>query len=265
MKNSIKYLNGIAICLTLILLTSCTNDIDGTSEYPVVADSKIKKISFDASWGSESWEYVYDANGRVVSIANSWDGGEPEMITYDYSEAGKLQIKKGDNTTTYILDSEGRAVKELWSNDGSEYAGFEYDADGLLKKVIEHYGGEDHLKYENIIAKANIINRVRYEDDGVTVKEDRVFEYTIANNPSGIHQIYAIDSEWKTTGGLFGRQSNKLVKNYTRKLASDPDSSYGATYEYTFDDQNRVATQTKNGTGSGGSFSESWSYTYYED
>jgi hypothetical protein len=265
MKHSIKYLKAIAICLTFIFVSSCTNEIDGTSEYPFVPDSKVKELSFIAPWGTESWEFTYNANGRVTEIANSWEGGAPDMITYDYSEAGKLTINKSGYDTNYTLDGEGRISKELWNDAGTEYAGFEYDSEGFLKKVIEHYSGADHLKYENKIPKSNITNRVRYEDDGVTVREDRMFEYTIADNPSSIHQIYTVDSEWKNAGGLFGRQSKKLVKSYVRKLASDPDSNYGASYEYTFDEENRVATQTKNGTGSGGSFSESWSYTYYED
>lgn len=265
MKNSIKYLNSIAICLTLILLSSCTNDIGGESDFPVVPDSKIKKISFDGGYGIESWEFTYDGNDRVTSISNVYDGGTPEVIMYDYAQAGKLSINKGGNITNYTLDGEGRISKELWNDSGTEYAAFEYDGEGFLAKIFEHYSGADHLKYENKINNSNITNRVRYEDDGVTVREDRVFEYTIASNPSSIHQTFTVDSQWKTVGGLYGIQSKKLAKNYLRKLTSDPDSNYGATFDYTFDDQNRVATQIKNGTGSGGSFSESWSYTYYEE
>ncbi|WP_163515295.1 DUF4595 domain-containing protein [Gelidibacter japonicus] len=264
MKNSIKFLNAISICLTLFLVSSCTTEIEGTAEYPIVPDSKIKSISFDADWGSESWVYTYDSEGRVTTIANSWEGGEPEIITFDYS-AENLVITKGNNSTYYKLDDKGRISRELWNDEGTEYAGFEYNSEGFLIKIIEHYDGEDHLKYENKITKNNITNRIRYEDDGTTIREDRVFDYTIGDNSSSIHQIYAVDSEWKVISGLYGKQSKKLVKNYVRKLASDPDSNYGASYEYTFDDENRVATQTKNGTGSGGNFSESWSYTYYED
>ncbi|WP_445735438.1 hypothetical protein [Mariniflexile sp.] len=266
MKNSLKYLKAIAICFTFIFVSSCTNEIDGTSEYPFVPDSKIKKLSFIASWGTESWEFTYDDNDRVTSIANSWEGGAPDMITYDYSQAGKLTITKGGYDTNYTLDSEGRVSKELWNSSGTEYAEFKYDeVTGILSKIIEYYGGEDHLKYENIINNGNITNRIRYYDDGVTIREDRVFEYTIANNPSGIQQVFTVDSQWKNTGGLFGSPTKKLAKNYVRKVDSDPDSRYGATFDYTFDEQNRVATLTKNGTSSGGSFSESWSYTYYED
>lgn len=265
MKNSMKYLKSLAIFMAVIGLASCTNDINGTSEYPTVPDSKIKKISFDNGDGLESWEFIYNANGQVTSIANSWEGGAPEMITYDYSQAGKLTIKKGSNTTNYVLDGEGRISKELWNSSGTEYVAYQYNTEGILVKVIEHYDGMDHLKFENKITKGSITNRVRYEDDGVTIREDRVFGYTIADNANSIHQTFTVDSQWKNTGGLYGVQSKKLAKNYTRKLASDPSSSYGATFEYTFDEMNRVATQTKNGTGSGGNFTESWSYTYYEE
>lgn len=264
MKKTIKYLSSIALCMSLILVSSCTNEIGGESDFPVVPDSKIKKIIFDSGDGIESWEFVYDASGRVTSIANSWENGAPEMITYDYTQAGKLQLKKGGKITNFTLDAEGRITKELWNSSGTEYVAFEYDSEGILKKVLEHYDNVDHLKFENKINKSNITNRIRYEDNGVTVRENRVFEYTIANNTNAIHQIFTVDSQWKNVGGLYGKQSKKLVKNYVRKLASDPDSNYGASFAYTFDTKNRVATQTKNGKGSGGSFSESWKYSYYE-
>lgn len=265
MKNPFKYIKAFAICFTFIFVSSCTNEIDGTSEYPFVPDSKIKELSFIADWGTESWTFSYDDQGRVTEIANSWEGGAPDMITYDYSEAGKLTITKGSSVTNYTLDSKGRVSRELWNSAGTEYAEYKYDeATGILSKVIEHYDGEDHLKFENKINKGNITNRIRYFDDGVTVREDRVFEYTIANNPSDIQQVFTVDSQWKNAGGLFGLSTNKLAKNYVRLVSSDPDSRYGVTFDYTFDDQNRVATFTKNGTSSGGSFSETTALTYYE-
>ncbi|WP_225035266.1 hypothetical protein [Winogradskyella sp. SM1960] len=265
MKKSIEKLNLIAALFVVVLLSSCTNDIGGDSLLPVIPDSQIKSITFDGGYGVESWEFVYDESGRVISIANSWEGGDPELITYDYSQSGELVINKAGNITNYSLDEEGRISKEFWNESGTAYARFVYDSEGFLSEVIEHYDGADHLKYKNVIEDGNITNRVRYEDDGVTLREDRVFDFTIASNPSSIHQTFTVDSQWKTLGGLFGVQSKKLVSNYTRILASDPDSNYGATFDYTFDEENRVATQVKNGTSSGGGFTESWSYTYYEN
>ncbi|HNC30865.1 MAG TPA: hypothetical protein PKX08_12715, partial [Cyclobacteriaceae bacterium] len=120
-------------------------------------------------------------------------------------------------------------------------------------------------KYDLTVSNGNTTHRIRYEDDGTTVREDREFTYTIGDNASGIHQIYAVDSEWKNIAGLYGKQSKKLVEAYVRHITDEPETSYGATYTYTFDTKNRVATQTKNGTSSGGNFTESWAYTYYEE
>lgn len=254
----------VLLIFSSTLISSCSKDSDETDPV-VVVSSKIKKIAFNDGYAIESWEFTYDSNDRVSSISNIYDGGTPEMINYNYAVAGKLTIDKAGNLTNYVLDAQGRVSKELWDEAGTEYEGYEYDADGILKKVVEHYGGVDHLKYNLTITSKNVLNRIRYEDDGVTAREDRAFKYTVADNLSGLTQTYAIDSEWKNVGGTFGNQSRKLLDSYVRHITSDPSSSYGATYVYTFDAKNRVATQTKNGTGSGGPFSESWSYTYYED
>lgn len=265
MKNSIKYLKLLGFCFTLVLMGSCSKDNGGMEEIPTIQESKIKKISFDGGDGVESWEYNYDAVGRVTSIANVYEGGTPEMITYDYSQAGKLAIIRGGSTTNFTFDSQGRVTKELWDDTGTEYAAFNYDSAGYLVKVIEHYSNTDHLKFENIITNGNITNRIRYEDDGVTVKEDRVFDYTIADNKNAIHQVFTVDSQWRNTGGFYGVQSKKLANSYVRKITSDPTSSFGVKFAYTFDQENRVVTQTRNGTGSGGTFSEVTSFSYYEE
>jgi YD repeat-containing protein len=263
MKKYLTFLSFAALTLSAVFISSCNEDDGGGPA--VVPPAKIKMISFDNGSEVESWEFTYDASDRVSSISNIYDGGTPESITYDYSVSGELTIDKAGSITVYALDAQGRVVKEFWNDDKTEWEGYEYDADGILKKVVEHYGGTDHLKYDLTISNKNVTNRIRYEDDGTTVKEDRVFTYTVGDNASGIHQIYAVDSEWKNVAGLFGKQSQKLLDKYLRKITDDPSSTFGATFTYTFDTENRVATQTKNGTGSGGSFSEVWTYSYYEE
>ncbi len=84
---------------------------------------------------------------------------------------------------------------------------------------------------------------------------------TMLNN---IQQIYAVDSEWKTLGGLFGKPNKKLASGFVRNITADPLSAYGVSFAYTFDAENRPATITKNGTSSGGPYTEVLSYTYYE-
>ncbi len=251
-----------ALAMSAVFISSCSDDENvGPDQVP---PAKIETISFNDGFAIESWNFTYDVNGRVISISNIFDGGTPESITYDYSVAGQLTIDKAGNKTVYALDGEGRVTKEFWNSEKTEWEGYEYDVDGIMKKIVEHFDGTDHLKYNLTISNKNIANRIRHEEDG-TVREDREFTFTSGDNASGIHQIYAVDSEWKHVAGLFGKQSQKLVANYLRKITDDPSSSFGATFEYTFDTKNRVATQTKNGTGSGGSFTEIWTYTYIEE
>ncbi len=264
MKKSKIFLSAIALIASTLFISSCGGDDDSDAP-PVVVASQIKTISINYGQEIESWEFTYDSSKRVKTISNIYDGGAPEIIAYDYTAPGKLTIDKAGNKTVYVLDAAGRVIKELWDAAGTEWEGYEYNTAGEMTKVKEHYSGADHLKYDLTIVNSNVTNRIRYQDDGLTIREDRVFTYSQADNLSNIPQIYAVDSEWKNVGGTFGKPNKKLAASYVRKIASDPTSTYGATYVYTFDSKNRVATQTKNGTGSGGPFSESWTYTYYED
>ncbi|WKZ60944.1 MAG: hypothetical protein QY309_05540 [Cyclobacteriaceae bacterium] len=267
MKKYLMFLSMAVLTLSMVLISACSDDEGGGA--PEVEASLIKSISIDYSGGSgdevEMWEFIYDDNDRVTSINNFWNGDLDDVILYDYSVAGKLTITKSGNETVYEIDSENRVTKEFWNEEQTEYESYQYNSDGQMIKVFEFYDGTSHLKYDLTILNGNVTNRIRYGDDGVSVTEDREFAYTIGDNVSGIHQIYQIDSEWKNVGGTFGKQSKKLVDSYVRHITADPTSNYRADFEYTFDTKNRVATQTKNGTSSGGPFSESWSYTYYED
>jgi hypothetical protein len=255
----------LCMALFMTIAISCKDDDD--DDNPVVEASQIKTINIDYDGTAadvEGWEFKYDATtDRVTSIINTYNGSIEDTILYDYSTAGKLIITKGGNPTTYELNSDGRVSKELWVADGSEYEGYTYNADGILTKIIEHYGGADHLKYDLTVASKNVTNRIRYEDD-LTVREDREFTYTTGDNASNIQQIYAVDSEWKPVGGLFGEASAKLASGFVRHITADPLSTYGVTFTYTFDAKNRPATITKNGTSSSGPYTEILTYTYYE-
>jgi hypothetical protein len=263
MKKNLFFYLCMALFMTIVI--SCKDDDDGNP--PVVEASLIKTIHLDYDGTGadvEGWEFIYDASDRVTSIINTYNGTVEDTILYDRGTAGKLIITKGGNPTTYELDANGRVSKELWVADGSEYEGYTYNADGILSRIIEHYGGADHLKYDMTVANKNVTNRIRFEDDGVTVKEDREFTYTTGDNASNIQQIYAVDSEWKPVGGLFGEACDKLASGFARHITADPLSNYGVTFTYTFDTKNRPATITKNGTSSGGPYTEILSYTYYE-
>jgi len=262
MKKNLFFYLCMAVLMTVAI--SCKDDDDDNP--PVVEASLIKTINLDYDGTGadiEGWEFIYDATDRVTSIINTYNGSVEDTILYDYSTAGKLVITKGGNPTTYELNANGRVSKELWVADGSEYEGYTYNADGILIKIIERYSGADHLKYDMTVVTKNVTNRIRYEDD-LTVREDRAFTYTTGDNLSNMQQIYAVDSEWKPVGGLFGEASAKLASGFVRNITADPLSAYGVTFTYTFDAVNCPATITKNGTSSGGPYTEVLSYTYYE-
>lgn len=197
------------LCMTALLSITISCDKDDDNNPPVVEASLIKTISLDYTGdGSEveGWEFFYNASDRVTSIINTYNGSVEDTILYDYATPGRLIITKSGNPTTYELDANGRVSKELWVADGSEYEGYTYNADGILVKIIERYGGADHLKYDMTVANKNVTNRIRYEED-LTVREDREFLYTTGDNASKIQQIYAVDSRmengWRSVWRTF--------------------------------------------------------------
>ena len=259
MKKYLRFLSAGVLALSALVMSSCGDDEGGGKAK--VPPAKIKTIAFNNGEAIESWEFTYDEQDRVELITITYDGDSDGTREYDYSVGNELTITRNGNETVFELDNEGRVTKEFWNAEKTEWEAYEYDSKGYMVEITEHYDGADHPKYELTVEDGNTTHRIRY--DGTDIVEDREYTYTIADNASGIHQIYAVDSEWKNIAGLYGKQSSKLVDEYVRHITDDPSSTYGATYVYTFDDENRVATQTKNGTGSGGTFTESWAYTYY--
>lgn len=264
MKKYLRFLSAAVLGASTVFIASCGDDETGGGSK--VPPAKIKSIAMDYTGdGSEveEWEFTYDEQGRVELIEISYNGSPDGTREYDYSVANELTITRNGNETVFELDAEGRVIKEFWDSEQTEWEAYQYNSAGYMIKIFEHYDGTDHLKYDLTVDDGNTTNRIRY--DGANITEDREFSYTIADNASGIHQIYAVDSEWKNIAGLYGKQSDKLVEAYVRHITADPTSTYGAVYTYTFDDKDRVATQTKVGTGSGGTFTEKWAYTYYEE
>lgn len=267
MKKSLMFLSAAVLSLSTVFITSCGDDDEG-GKTKVVPPDPIKTISIDYDGTGaevEKWEFFYDTEGRVESIDVYFNDAFDKEFTYDYSVANKLTVERTGvgAVYTYILDDEGRVIKELWDPSvEDEYDGYEYDADGIMKKVVEHYDGVDHLKYEHTIANKNVTHRIRYEGDG-SVREDREFIYTSGDNAGNIHQIYTVDSEWLNTGGIFGAQNKKLTASFVRHITAEPLTEYGADFVYTFDTENRPATITKDGIGSGGPYTEILTYTYY--
>lgn len=249
----------LIVALLATVFVSCDKD-DDNSDNDVKA-SLLKTVK--AVYGVdeyETWEFNYNAEGKVTSIDNYWLEDLDKSYNYDYSVPGKLSVTRtGENPTVYDVDSEGRIIKEDWG--GGEYAAYEYNSDGYLVKVVEHWGDADHTKYEVEITNGNITKHTRYDDAGV-VNRYKVFYYTPGDNVNNIDQANVIDSNWKNVTNLYGKNSKKLVDHLDYWYGPGDEANTKTTnIVYTFDDQNRVATLTRTGA----DWQELFEYTYYED
>lgn len=221
--------------------------------------SLVKSIGVVYTDGVERYEFVYDnATKRISRIDDYWNDELDKTITYDYSVAGKLTITKGTSPKTYDINAQGMVTKEDWG--GGEWAAYEYDADGFLVKIIEHWGDADHLKMQAVITNGNIMKHTTYDDDGVTVKKIKEFTYTVGENVNNIFQASMVDSNTLPQGNLFGKPSRKLVDylEYWDPRNTDPKKRTSISYE--FDSKNRPSKITRAGDG----WQEIYTYSYYE-
>ncbi len=255
MKKYFLFLTIAAIAATSF--TACNNDDDDGDDPIVVPASKIKTIGVNYGDGVEGYEFIYDANDKISKIYNSWEGAVVDTITYDYSVAGKLTITKEDWPTVYELNAEGLVTKEIW--DETSWASFEYNTEGYLTSVKEHWDGADHNKYDVEITNGNVTKHTRYGDDG-TVNRYKTFTFTTGDNKAEIQQTNAVDSNWKTVGGIFGKPSNKLVDYLEYWEPGNEGDKSMTTITYTFDTENRIATMTRSGDG----WQEIYTFSYYE-
>jgi hypothetical protein len=246
---------------TLYHVRAYATNAEGTSygeDVTFTTSSLIKSISFFADWagGTEKWDFSYDpATKKVSQFLNYWDGALDKTITYDYSVAGKLSLKRdGSNYGVYDLNSAGYITKDT---DGNT---MEYDADGYLVKYYEYWDNASHLKYQMTITNGNITKITTFDDDGITAKKIKEFTYTNGDNSDGIHQANATDSDWKPIGNFYGKPSAKLVDFFEYwDPRSTPIVKSKSRMSYTFDAKERVSKATKTLTDNS---TEVWDYTY---
>lgn len=257
--------NLLFLCMAVLMaavVVSCKKDDDGDTN---VKSYLLKSVSFEADWagGVEMWEFTYDGTSKkVTKFDNYWDGGIDKTVNYDYTMPGMLMLTRDGGTYgEYEMNDLGQITKEDWG--GGEWASYEYNTDGFLSKVYEHWGDADHLKYEMYFANGNITRISTFDDDGVTVKKIKEFAYTVGDNVNGLHQANAVDSDWKTVGNFYGKPSKKLVdyfEYWDPREVSPVKSKSSLSYE--FDTKNRVSKVTKTLTDMS---TEIWDYTYYEE
>jgi len=255
-----KILNiSMLILLFATVVVSCKKSGDGDDGPKEVAVSPIKTLGVVYPSGTEIYQFTYDDKKRVSKIEDYWENDLAEVISYDYSVAGKLTITKGTDATTYDINAKGLITKEDWG--GGEYVAYEYDANDYLVKVIEHWGNADHVKLEAVITNGNIVKHTSYTDDG-EVSRIKEFVYTPGDNVNGIHQASLIDSNTKPMGNLYGKPSKKIASSLTYwDPRVTPIEQRTTTLSYEFDTKQRPVKMTRtlfNGE------KEVYTYGYYD-
>ncbi|NOU47822.1 MAG: hypothetical protein HOO86_12275 [Bacteroidales bacterium] len=247
------------VATATVAISSCKKDNGGDDPIVVVA-SPIKTMGVVYPDGVERYDFTYDATSKKISkIEDYWNDELDKTLVYDYSVAGKLTITGGSDPIVYDLNAAGYVSKDVWSTD--EWAAYEYNTDGYLIKVTEHWGGADHLKNEIEIVNGNVVKQTTYDDDGVTVKKIKTFTYTTGDNVNDIHQTSMIDSNTKPIGNLFGKPSKKL-NDYLEYWdpREEPIEKSRTTITYEFDTKNRPSMITRVGV----DWQEVYTYTYVE-
>lgn len=254
-----KQLSLLALALILAASFSSCKKSSDDSDPVVVTASPIKSIGVVYTDGIERYDITYDANKRIQKIDDYWNDALDKTITYDWTTAGKLTYTSGTNVTVYDINANYMVVKEDWG--GGEYALYEYNTDGYLVKITEHWGDADHLKMVAEITNGNITKHTTYDDDGVTAKKIKVFYYTNGDNVNDIFQASMVDNNTKPIGNLFGKPSKKLV-DYLEYWdpRETPIVVKRTTINYVFDTKNRPTTITRVGDG----WQEVYTYSYYE-
>lgn len=234
----------LLVILAATVIVSCKKSGDDEEVDRQANATPIKTLSAVTVDGTESWTFTYDDKKRVTKIDNYWQGAFDKSIVYDYSVAGKLSIKSGSNEPTkYEMNAAGLITKEIWSSN--EWAAYEYDANGYMTRVIEHWDNADHVKMEAVITNGNIMKHTNYTDAGV-VSRIKEFTYTPGDNVNAIHQASMIDHNTKPIGGIFGKPSKKILASLTYwDPRETPISTRTTTMSYEFDSENRPTKYTR--------------------
>ena len=153
-NDSIYVMRTFNLILILIVFFSCNKSYDS-------AASRLIRTEFTDYKGNIFYsEYGYDDQGRIITITNHENSGQPDVaVTINYNGTGAILLSHPDteplyNRTTEVhltLDANGRMLKRIeYTQDfsktlvvqaGGKFAKdtllCEYDAAGLLKKTTE--------------------------------------------------------------------------------------------------------------------------------
>lgn len=230
---------SLALSVILFLAACKKNDVNdnGTSQ-------RIKTYIEDASATPyrkiDTFNLSYDGQGRIISMTAQSSGGS---FTYQYNPGSiVMDIKNGSyliiRQYTYLNSSQlVDSSFQFNDTDDSTAEKYLYDATGKITLRREHYGAGMQLSrttYYNYDAAGNLVREIDTDAAGDTVSQKR-YDHNAAANTS-----YLASSLQPYMPPL---HQNLVIRE--TNLSPDGTIEYSFTdHAYSFDDQNRVVTET---------------------
>lgn len=222
---------SLSTLLALLLsFNACTNDVPSFDEQQEGKPSRVKSLTTEEDGWEETFTFSYREDGRVSSILNSYEGGHDEII-YDWSVGGKLSITKEGKVSTYDVNEKGYVTSDP---KGDYYNTYEYDDDGILVKVTEHWDGGSEVKFTVETKAKNVLKHISKRDGR---DYEKVFGYAPGLNMCHIQQTNPVSSYWKSQSGIHGIASNRIINGQNVGFADSDGTNTKLSYK--FDDFKR--------------------------
>ena len=186
--------------------------------------------------------FRYNEDGSLAGVDEVWTDEETGELMYynlNVSRTGNkltLTTDEGDVEYEWEVNEQGYVVKN------GDYS-YEYDNEGHLTKVIEDWGEGPQVVSICTWENGNMTSWTKEkENEGGSARIKRQ-TYKDTPNIGGIFTVFTEKSslkKWMFEAGFFGKATKNLV-------ATDKwdDNTDGASFEYRYDEDGYVITETK--------------------
>jgi RHS repeat-associated protein len=209
-------------------------------------------------------DYIYDANGNLITITDSSPDAEVDTYQITYTELNEIEkveeLKDGKtvHTTVYTYDANGNAVKRVHDDDVSEYIYNQHADNNTVKSVLsykydpmgqiaEYTKTGDNAKTETYVHDANG-NVIKETIDGKATNFTYDRNRLVSATTQGVTINYNYDPFGRLDTVTVGdRQIEKYKYDGFDRVAEHHSINEDGVNEltrYTYDPLDRTASQT---------------------
>lgn len=234
------------------MFVSCDKDNNEDDEQAFKQTARMKTLVAVYGDDNETWAYTYDAQGRVATVAASWNGEVYSNFTFTY-EGNKCTVKDGDKAAFDIdLNADGLAVK-IKDYDKNKTVDLTY-VDGFI--ATAKVDGEDATQQS---VTNECVDYWTRKGDGDTWRH-KEHTYTDKENVGAVHTEWAEDAglkRWLYESGIVGRASR-----YCCATAQWADRTALAEYAYEYDAATGAITKETKSYGEPGALEFDCEFTF---